>query len=618
MASSADKPKKKVMTIDTVDRQRRYVDAQKKKGHGLGVVFADAFLRGMRDLGYKNPAWALAEELDNAFQADANVVAIRFGFEPGNKTRVKPDVVAVCDNGNGMIPEMISYAVRWGGTDREGDRTGLGRYGYGLPSSVVSLAKRYTVYSKVSGGDWHAVTVDIDRLAAAAGDVKETEALLEPREAKLPAWVTKAGKGDDGIDLSALKSGTVIVLEELDRLKRLSGWIKVDTLRTKLLQHFGVIYRHWIPERRVLVDGMQAQAVDPLFLMEHGRFFSETPVRARRVEARTFEVETARGTTGSVSIRASVLPPHFQLADPNQYGHKGAKTNNRLGIMKDYNGLIICRGGRQIDCVSPRWTKFQNYDAHIKIEINFDPELDEYFGITTAKQQIVLDDDMWEKLQQGGKSCGALAHLVEDMRRAFTKLQDATRAKFENRAAKDGPRPSAMAMEQSEMFKGAVPEPTPAQRLEAKRNIEDLAARREEVTGRPREKVIEELLEETSKRRWEVEFEPIPEGPFFRPMRLGEQKRLIINTNHPFYTKVYSATAPEVRAAIEVLLLVLAERELEVMAEAETFYRAERQRWSERLRHALASLVPDETLMNIAAAVAESLHASADVAPGAE
>lgn len=179
-----DEKKTKVMTIDTIGRQQKYVDAQKEKGHGLGVVFADAFLRGMRDLGYKNPAWALAEELDNSFQAGADTVAIRFGFESSNKTRVKPDLVAVCDNGNGMIPDMISYAVRWGGTDREGDRNGFGRYGYGLPSSAVSLAKRYTVYSKANGSEWHAVTVDIDELAAAAGDIEKTEALLTAQDRK--------------------------------------------------------------------------------------------------------------------------------------------------------------------------------------------------------------------------------------------------------------------------------------------------------------------------------------------------------------------------------------------------------------------------------------------------
>lgn len=600
------------MTIETIDRQRRYVQEQKEKGNGLGVVFADAFLRGMRDLGYKNPAWALAEMMDNAFQAAAGSVAIRFGFERGNKTEVKPDSVAICDDGNGMIPEMIGYAVRWGGTDREGDRKGFGRYGYGLPSSAVSLAKRYTVYSKPRDGEWHAVTVDIDELAAAASDLKKTEALLSPRPAKLPEWLLEAAKGDDTLDLNGLKSGTVILLEDLDRLRSMGGWIKAESLRTKLLQHFGVIYRHWIPERRIVVDGRGAQSVDPLFLMEHARFYDETSVRAERVEARVLEVKTSRGTTGRVRIRASLLPPNFQHADPLQYGVASKpKLNNRWDVMKDYNGLLVCRERRQIDCISPRWTKYQTYDANVKVEIDFDPELDEYFGITTAKQQIVIDDEMWEKLQHSGKTGGGLIDLVEDLRGRFKELQNELKAKAGNRTGKEEPRSSVVAMEESARFKETVAEPTPAQQEEAQRNLEEVATTRAEVTGLPKERILTELTEEVSKRRWEVEFAAIPEGPFYRPLRLSLQKRLVINTDHPFYTKVYDA-APEVRAALEVLLFVLAERELEVKGDAETFYRAERQRWSERLRHALDHLVPDDTLVNKAATVAERMHMSVE------
>src|SRR5438309_4257878 len=172
----------KGMTIETVERQKKYVESQKEKGNGLGIVFADAFLRGMRDIGYKNAAWSTAEKVDNALQAGATTVSIRFGFERDNKSHTKPDMVAICDDGNGMIPEMISYAVRWGGTDREGDRTGFGRYGYGLPSAAVSLAKRYTVYARAPKGEWHAVTVDIDELAASAGDIDKTRELLSPKK----------------------------------------------------------------------------------------------------------------------------------------------------------------------------------------------------------------------------------------------------------------------------------------------------------------------------------------------------------------------------------------------------------------------------------------------------
>jgi hypothetical protein len=600
---------KATMNIDTVERQREYVKMQKRKGNGLGLVFADAFLRGMRDIGYKSPAWALAEEIDNSFQAAAQTVSIRFGFDKSNKTQSKPDMIALIDDGNGMIPDMISYAVRWGGTDREGDRTGFGRYGYGLPSSLVSLATQYTIYSKTRDGDWHAVSVDLSQLADAASDLKKTEELLSPRSAKLPSWVIT---GEDKIDLRNAKSGTVIVVEDLDRLHRLGGWIKVESLKSKLIEQFGVIYRHWIPEKRIFVDGGEVQAVDPLFLMEHGRFYDESPVRALKVEARSFEVETPSGKTGRISIRASHLPANFQLVNPADDPQGGAK-NKRLKIMSDYNGLLICRELRHIDHLSPRWTRFQNYDRNVKIEINFDPELDEYFGITTSKQQITIDDEMWEKLQHSGKAGGALMDLVKDLREKFETSKIELAARSENQVATgEQHRPSAVAMQESEKFDQLPSIPTIEQQEEAARNLDHVATQRALVTKKSKEEVLPELLQQTSTFRFDIEFAAIPEGPFYRPQRLGEQKRVILNTDHPFYTKIYSGSGADVQGSLEVLLFVLAERELDSKGDCETFYKAERQKWSERLRHALNRLGPDSSMADKASAVAEMMHMAAE------
>jgi hypothetical protein len=606
----------KMMTIDNIERQKNYVAQQKKKGAGLGIVFADAFLRGMRDIGYKSPAWALAEELDNSFQAGATAVSIRFGFLRENKSQVKPDQLAVIDNGNGMIPEMIGYAVRWGGTDREGDRTGFGRYGYGMPSSLVSLGKRYTVYSKANGAEWHAVTLDIDELADAANDVKKTEQLLTARPEELPTWVIE---NEDKIPLANLKSGTVIVVEDMDRLRQQGGWIKAETLRAKLLRNFGIIYRSWIPERRIYVQGDEAQAIDPLFLMEHGRFFNETPVLARTWETvGTIEVETGRGTKGEIRIRAALLPPDFQLADPSLYGKKGAKTNKRFDVMKEFNGLLICRAGRQIDCIPPRWTVFQNNERNIKIEIDFDAELDEFFGITTAKQQIVIADEMWEKLQHAGKGGGDLINLVKALRAERDELESQLKAKAGNVGAVEAPRPSEAAMEASAKFKGAVQEPTPTQQAEAEKNLEHEAKALAAATGKAEQGTKEELKARAEQRKWAVTFEAIPEGPFYRPKRIGVQKQLIINTDHPFHGKVYEAATPDVQGALEVVLFVLAERELECRDDAETFYKAERNRWSERLRHALEELTPSDTFRDKAAAVAARMYDEVEPGPSAE
>src|SRR5262249_47523048 len=176
--------------------------------------------------------------------------------------------------------------------------------------------------------------------------------------------------------------------------------------------------------------------------------------------------------------------------------------------------------------------------------------------------------------------------------------QDELTAKYERRVEEnETPRPSVVAMEESEKFKGVSTEPSPEQRAEAERNLEQEAARRASTMAAPKEEVMAAVREEAAKRRWEGTFEMIREGPFYRPTRLGEQKRLVINTEHPFFRKVFDA-APQASAALEVLLFVLAERELEVTKDAEIFYRSERNKWSERLRHALAPLVSADSLTN--------------------
>lgn len=595
------------LNLDTIVRQQEYVAKQKAKGGGVGVVFQDAFIRGMRDLGYKDPAWALAELVDNSVQAGADTIEIRFGFDKGNTTQAKnPSQLAIIDNGTGMDPEMIGYAVRWGGTDREDDRNGFGRFGYGLPSSCVSIACRYTVYSKIKGGEWNSVQIDLEKLANASSDPEATEAMLKPQPAQLPAWVgSRAKESACALQAGKLESGTVIVLEDLDRLRGMSGWIAVKALRARLLQQFGVIYRHWIPDVRICVDGEQCQAVDPLFLIPHAMYVNETSLKAKKVDQRAIEVEVTNRNgekaIGLVKIRAAYLPLRFSWPDPEDVAHAGrsASKNKRfdqvLAPAKGLNGILICREGRQIDVVQPTWTKFQNYDAYLKIEIDFDPVLDELFSITTSKQQIRIDDDLWQKLIADGKNAGGLKSLVADLRGQIKEEKeqiDAMVANATNHAATE--LPAANAMVEAERFKTKTPVVTKETREEAEHNLTQEVLARAKETGRSQEDVRTEVEAEIKKRPWDIEFKAMEEGPFYIPKRVGQQKRILLNTAHPFHSRLYAKASGDVTAALDVLLFVLADGEIEALADGQrsTFYKAERHHWSELLSHALASLVP--------------------------
>ena len=583
--------------IDDLRKQAEYVEHQKaKKNAGMGLVFAEAFLRGMRDLGYKSPATAMDELVDNSIQANATLIDIVFAND--GKSKSTPEQIAIVDNGHGMLPDMIYFAVKWGGTHRENDRSGFGRYGYGLPSAAVSLAKRYTVYSKVDGGSWHAVTVDIDELANMAESGQPVD-IPEAQEKKPPKFVMQRKKPTN---LATINSGTVIVLEDLDRMTKERGWKKGSDIMAKLLSHLGVIYRHIIPTARIFVNEEEVQVVDPLFLMESGRFYDENQLMANPVETSDFEVDAESGQKGLVKIRASWLPANFQAEDINIDPDR-TKKNNRFKIMKDNNGLLICRAGRQIDCLrSFPWGTFVNYDRNIKIEIDFAPELDEFFGITTSKQQIVIKEGMWSRLEAAG-----LKRLITDLRKQRDESLKKLKAKIKQAESEEQQRLSEEAMLSSEKLTPKPVKPSPQKTEKAQEKLKTEAVKESERTDKPLEKVLKEIEEQTKTRPYKIDFQAIPEGPFYRPERIGIQKRLIINTQHPFYTHMYDSpdSNPAIQTALEVLLFVLADGEIDAEGEFEGFYRSARKNWSDRLAIALEQINPSSSLADKASAKQE-------------
>lgn len=63
-----------------LQRQRDYVKELEEKKFEYGLVLANAFVKGMRDIGYKSTAFALDELIDNAIQAGARKIHVALGF----------------------------------------------------------------------------------------------------------------------------------------------------------------------------------------------------------------------------------------------------------------------------------------------------------------------------------------------------------------------------------------------------------------------------------------------------------------------------------------------------------------------------------------------------------
>lgn len=566
--------------------QRDYTESLVKQGSGFELVIGSTFVQGMREQGYRTTGRAINELIDNAMEAGATEIQVIADIRGREDS---PNKYAVIDNGHGMEPDMVRASVIWGGTHRANSRTGIGRFGFGLPTSCVSQGRRYTVYSKVAGSTWHSVTIDLDDIAA--GNVQFEGGRIIVDAAKpdsLPAWlVDSKGVSFDQV----LESGTIVVVEKLDRLKPR----KWTTLKRDLLQFFGVTYRNFLRECSIFVDNDKVLPVDPLFLMPNGKDYelAGNPHKAIGRPGKTFKVKTQDGDEALVTMRCSLLPPGFATKS-GRWG-QGQGENARFQVLKENQGLIVLRNGRQMDTVfashlfpDSKWS-FLNNDRYWKVEIDFSAALDEEFGVTTNKQQVVLSDRIWQVLKDQD-----LFKTMEGLRKECSRMIDEAKQTAEDAAESnpEEPRPSEQVLAEAEKYRRTPQPETPEQTERRQRKLQEEIDKIAEETGMPREEVAQKTVQDTFERPYRVVKEDVPGGPFFRVDVFGAQMRLYINKAHSFFSELYAhpETTPRVRAGMEVMLFVLGSGVLDRNPQLALFYQSEIPEWSNRLSTLLTLL----------------------------
>jgi hypothetical protein len=395
------------LSKEILSKQRGY--ALRARAKCSGLIVPQAFVRGIRHIGYRTNVEAIAELVDNSIQAYAEGIEIVFGFDANGSNR-KPKKLAIIDDGHGMDPAMIRFAMMWGGTHREDDRAGLGRFGYGLPCAAVSIGRRFTVYSMPAGGRLHCVTLDLDNIGEGNDEADIDFAISEAKPSRLPKFANDVveKKWPDG-----WQSGTVVIIENVDRL----DWTTVGGLRRNLVQQFGVAYHKLLRATSIHIDGEQVRPIDPLFLDPQAGLYDLDEDRAAALDPVTVEIDGDHGRVGKVTLRYAWLPPSFAATDKTRDAI-GINANDRFPIIKHYHGLNFTRNGRLIDVQARTpWTVFINNDRYIRIEIAFSAALDEAFGVTTSKQQVSVSAEMWDRLRTAGLQ-KAIEHLRAKVRAA--------------------------------------------------------------------------------------------------------------------------------------------------------------------------------------------------------
>jgi hypothetical protein len=321
------------------------------------------FIVATRDSGYKSTPSALAELIDNAIEAGATKIDILIHTlrEDGDTAYE----IFVVDNGKGMDASELSLALQFGGSSRFNSRTGLGRYGMGLPNSSLSQCRRVEVTTWKKKGEFLVSYLDIDEVI----DQKMTH-LPNIKNTKAPP-----------VDVAS-KSGTVV------------RWIKCDRLSFRYQKsivkqiHFiiGKIFRYAIWQGVEIRIGEEViQAFDPLFI-GNGRNMTGGKPYGEDLMYRVKAPDT--GKLADVRVRFIELPIDKWANLTNE--------EKRKQLISKRAGVTVLRADREIDY---GWffmgdKRRENYDDWWRCEISFPPQLDELFGVTHTKQEIKEVDFM--------------------------------------------------------------------------------------------------------------------------------------------------------------------------------------------------------------------------------
>jgi anti-sigma regulatory factor (Ser/Thr protein kinase) len=495
--------------------------AHSSRAEDYSIIALDKFIQATRDSGYKGTASAISELVDNSIQAGATRIAISV-VAKANDDEDKSVEISVLDDGCGMAPATLRQALRFGGSTRFGDRRGLGRYGMGLPNASLSQARRVTVFTwqAARNGRGHeppsrvySSYLDVDEIVRC-----EMIEVLEPQLVKAPLGCSSS-------------SGTLVAWSQCDRLDNR----RVSTIVRKLEVELGRRFRHFIWKGlRITINGDTLDAFDPLYLhpkaeISGAQLFGDE----MRFEVRADPLDSQ--TTGWVSVRFTELPVHAWHKLSND-------EKRRIGLSKGA-GVSIVRGGREVDY---GWFFMgskhrENYDDWWRCEIQFDPILDEAFGITHTKQQARPQAHLLEALTPDLEATARA--LNSRVRKAHTAVKARERFSEAERIAN----------ERDHLLRPLPRSADPAAKAMMRELEEHHPTLRERVDETDRYSIIEHALKDTS---------------FFTLAHDGDRLVLVLNPDHPFYREIYKPLSegeaprdPQLRAKLELVLLAAARSE---------------------------------------------------------
>lgn len=376
-------------------------------GERAQIIPARLAIKAMRDSGYRNTAYALAELIDNSQQAGASLIEV-FCLQKrelvAQRTMARIVSIAVLDDGVGMDADTLRKALQFGNGTRLDDRSGIGRFGMGLPNASISQAGRVDVWTWQNGAD-NALYTYLD-----VGDVESgaTDIVPEPVHVPVPQIWRGMSKGVG-------ESGTLVAWDKLD-IHRLT-WKTARSTLENTERLVGRIYRRFITggtltirlmasdEAAIVTFDEEAVFDDPLYLSPAPKvpapFDQEAMFELALEDPQEIEFN---GVVHKVDMRFSIAKKRtINEAGTANRGDTAYGKHARQNI-----GVSLMRAGRELVLDAGWCIGYDPRERWWGAEVEFPPALDELFGVTNNKQAATHFSELatteWEQLAEEGEN----------------------------------------------------------------------------------------------------------------------------------------------------------------------------------------------------------------------
>lgn len=545
---------------------------------GAEIIPPELAVRAMRDSGYRNTDYALAELIDNSIQANAtqvDVMCLEVMKQVSQRKSRRIEQIAVIDNGDGMTPETLRIALQFGNGTHLRDRKGIGRFGMGLPNSSISQCRRLEVWSWQAGPN-NAMWTYIDVNDIEAGRMK---AVPQPVPKPVPS---------DWRERSSLfgTSGTLVLWSNFDDHRLQWRGAKATLENTETL--IGRMYRKFIDagdltirlaayyDKEITFDAT-TRVNDPLYLTPHSctpsPFDAEPMFQTWGEGDQEFTIEID-GNAHTVAVRIS-----WAKEDTVTRGSSVDRGSTSYGKHAAKNvGVSVVRERRELE-LDKAWTI--GYDPRERwwgIEVEFPSALDEIFGVTNNKQhantfasmaQFDWEEEAYpgeqrsafrERLLANGDPRGLLIDIAEYIQQQLDeirrRIKAQTKGKRSTKKRHDDPDVEDQA---SDKFReraesGHV---TPSDKAgfseDDKKELQDDLIENDHYTSTDAKDIVDAVV--SRKRKVQFSTGHLDGHHFFSTKQFGDLTKITFNTNHPIHNQLLEALNPETEDDTDAELL---------------------------------------------------------------